>query len=138
MNETVGRRIRVLPAVLGVAQLVPGVELAYAGVFGRGGGFALLLAGGFIAAAVLLISTARAESSREAELRTARRVLLLAAGASTVGYCGLRLGMVLYPQSNLLGGLALIFGPIYWLGSLVLFGATITCVVQGRRPAPLF
>ena len=35
-----------------------------------------------------------------------------------VGFLGLGLGFVLFPTSNLLGGLALIFGPIYWFGTL--------------------
>jgi hypothetical protein len=36
-----------------------------------------------------------------------------------VGYAGLIVGYFRYPDSNLLGGYGLVFGPISWLGGYV-------------------
>ena len=116
---------------------MPGGELLYAGIFGRGGIFALILGVFFTVAVILLLSTARSGILRNGPHASATRFLLIAAGASTLGYCGLRLGGVLFPSSSLMGGLALIFGPIYWLASLALVVATIACVVlKGRWNVP--
>jgi hypothetical protein len=36
-----------------------------------------------------------------------------------VGGAGVIIGMILYPESNLLGGFGLVFGPVGWLGGSV-------------------
>jgi hypothetical protein len=54
------------------------------------------------------------------ENRSAYWWLFVVSGSMwAVGVAGLTVGSILYPDSNLLGGLALIFGPISWLGSFV-------------------
>lgn len=47
------------------------------------------------------------------------RLFVVSGSVWAVGEAGLAVGFRLYPDSNLLGGLALIFGPISWLGSCV-------------------
>ena len=46
------------------------------------------------------------------------------AGFVVVGMLGLAVGWILFPKSNLLGGLALLFAPLVWIGAvmLVLYG----------------
>lgn len=46
-----------------------------------------------------------------------------------VGTLGLGLGMLLYPDSNLLGGFALIFGPVQLVGAVILVVGWIACLV---------
>ena len=41
-------------------------------------------------------------------------------GLVAVGLLGLAAGWILFPESNLLGGLALVFGPLYWIGCVIL------------------
>ena len=50
-----------------------------------------------------------------------------------VGFIGLSIAINAYPDSNLLGGWALLFGPIYWLGWLLVGLAVIGWVVVGLR-----
>lgn len=45
-----------------------------------------------------------------------------------IGYAGLILGCLLAPKSNLLGGYALIYGPVFWLGCLMLTIALIVWI----------
>ncbi len=57
---------------------------------------------------------------------------------AVVGYVGLRIGGVMYPQSNLLGGFALMFAPIYWaglLGTLVFAVVGIISTMTARTTA---
>jgi len=35
---------------------------------------------------------------------------------AVVGYIGLRIGALVFPHSNILGGFALVFAPMYWAG----------------------
>lgn len=41
------------------------------------------------------------------------------------GAAGLLMGLLLFPESNLLGGLALVFGPLLMLGGVI----TMACLV---------
>ena len=41
------------------------------------------------------------------------------AGLLVIGYVGLSVAMAAYPDNNLVGGWALILGPLYWLGWLL-------------------
>jgi hypothetical protein len=52
------------------------------------------------------------------------RIFVVSGSIWAIGYAGLIMGYLLYPDSNLLGGFALIFGPISWLGSTV-FAVTL-------------
>jgi hypothetical protein len=61
--------------------------------------------------------------------------------ATLFGYVGLFIAGQIYPESNLLGGWALILGPIRWLGMLLLmiavFGGTISFFWSSRsEPRP--
>lgn len=47
-------------------------------------------------------------------------MIVLGAILLLVGIGGLWLGMQRYPDSNLLGGFALVFGPIFWVGAVTL------------------
>lgn len=52
---------------------------------------------------------------------TRRRVslrLMMAGSVAAAGYLGLMAGAYLFPGSNVLGGFAVVFGPIQWLGLL--------------------
>lgn len=44
---------------------------------------------------------------------------------------GLMMGMALHPNSNLLGGVGLTFGPIWWRGGPVAVSVVIVCVTVG-------
>lgn len=122
---------RMLAAVAGLFLLWPVANLAQAGLQGRGGVFALSLAAIFAVGAMLLAVTAIAGGSTE---RLARMQFVLGSGLATaLGWGGLQLGMVLFPESNLLGGLGLIFGPIYWIGTIGLLVGEIMVVVAGIR-----
>ena len=52
-------------------------------------------------------------------------VTTVGAIATVSGYFGLLLAEQVYPESNLLGGWALILGPIYWIGLLLLIVAAV-------------
>jgi len=52
---------------------------------------------------------------------------------SAVGLGGLLLAIHAYPDSNLLGGWALIFGPVYWLGLLVSLVSALAWIAAGLR-----
>lgn len=121
---------RLLAAVTSLFLLWPVANLGQAG-FGRGGVFALSLAAIFAAAALVLAVTAITGGTTE---RPARMQWVLGSGLATaLGWGGLQLGMVLFPESNLLGGLGLIFGPIYWIGTIGLLVGEIMVVVAGIR-----
>ena len=63
------------------------------------------------------------------------------AGLLVIGYVGLSVAMAAYPDNNLLGGWALILGPLYWLGWLLgglavlgwLGAAIVVLLRRGRR-----
>lgn len=50
--------------------------------------------------------------------------------ATVSGYIGLLIAEQKYPESNLLGGWALIFGPVYWLGLLLLMVAVLSGTIS--------
>jgi hypothetical protein len=52
----------------------------------------------------------------------------IALGLSGFGLAGLLVGIALFPKSNLLGGLALIFGPFWMLGAPMLFVVTMAWI----------
>ena len=63
--------------------------------------------------------------------RSAYCWVFLASGAVwAVGGTGVVLGMFVYPESNLLGGLGLIFGPISLLGSSVFQLAFVVWIIH--------
>jgi hypothetical protein len=45
---------------------------------------------------------------------------------------GLLTGWLFFPESNLLGGLALVFAPLAWIGAALLIGACLARV-RSRR-----
>ncbi len=47
-----------------------------------------------------------------------------------IGQLGIVLGLILYPESNLLGGLPLVFGPIYASGMYLVLYCTIRAGVR--------
>lgn len=49
---------------------------------------------------------------------------------ATVGVAGLIAGAIQYPQSNLLGGYALAFGPLYWLGTGALLVVLVVWLIH--------
>ena len=49
----------------------------------------------------------------------------LSLSVAGVGLGGLLVGMALFPESNLLGGFGLIFGPLWWLGATLLVVVTL-------------
>ncbi|WP_372521573.1 hypothetical protein [Sulfuricaulis sp.] len=63
-------------------------------------------------------------------------VTTVGAIATVSGYLGLLIVEQVYPESNLLGGWALILGPIFWTGLLLLIvaavGGTISFVRSTR------
>ncbi|HEX5053452.1 MAG TPA: hypothetical protein VFZ65_16865 [Planctomycetota bacterium] len=58
------------------------------------------------------------------------KLLIVAVLLVAVGYGGLTLGERLHPGSNLLGGWALVCGPVLWLGLLLLFVALVRLFVR--------
>ena len=50
--------------------------------------------------------------------------------ATVIGLAGLLLGGIAFPGSNLLGGVALVFGPIYWIGLLGLCAGGLVGVAE--------
>lgn len=63
-----------------------------------------------------------------------RMQFVLGSGIATgLGWGGIQIGMVLFPESNLLGGLGLVFGPIYWIGTIGLLVVEIVIVVDRIR-----
>jgi hypothetical protein len=65
--------------------------------------------------------------------RSQKSVLFAGVAGVVVGGIGLLVGMKIFPDSNLLGGLAIIFGPIYWLGWLFIFFWAVGWYVRVRR-----
>jgi hypothetical protein len=55
-----------------------------------------------------------------------RQMVIWSTTATLTGFAGLILGGMIFPGSNLLGGFALVFGPIYWLG---LFGVCASALM---------
>lgn len=66
-------------------------------------------------------------------MRRSSKFVFVSAGTTAVGALGLGLGLLLFPDSNLLGGLGLIFGPIYWLGLFLLAFSVFIWVVAALR-----
>lgn len=67
---------------------------------------------------------------------TTRKHLLVAVVLTGIGLAGLLVGEHFHPDSNLLGGWALVFGPIYWLGLAAIFLSSLRLVSSwftGRR-----
>jgi hypothetical protein len=56
---------------------------------------------------------------------------LIGVGITVTGLSGLLLAMYAYPNSNMLGGFALIFAPIFWLGSLFCIPVVLAWIVVG-------
>lgn len=56
---------------------------------------------------------------------------LIGVGLTVIGLSGLLLAMYAYPKSNMLGGFALIFAPIFWLGSLICIPVVLAWIVVG-------
>jgi hypothetical protein len=56
---------------------------------------------------------------------------LIGAGLAVIGLTGISLAIHTYPNSNLLGGWGLVFGPIYWLGGLMSLIAAIAWIAVG-------
>jgi hypothetical protein len=54
---------------------------------------------------------------------------VIAAGAAALGYTGLKMAIYAYPASNLLGGWALLFGPLLWVGTLGLMILVLPCAI---------
>lgn len=129
--------LRKIAAATGLYLLWPAADLVHAGSYGRGGAFALSMGAIYASGTLVLAWTAIAGPS------TAKpglvRFVLGSGIVAGVGYGGLRLGMALFPESNLLGGLGLIFGPINWLGALGLLIGVIMVIAERiwywcRRP----
>jgi hypothetical protein len=47
------------------------------------------------------------------------------------GFAGLSIAIHAYPNSNLLGGWGLVFGPVYWLGLLICAFAALGWILTG-------
>lgn len=122
---------RKLAAVTSLYLLWPVENLVQAGLYGRGGDFALSLASIFAAGALILAVTVITGFTTE---KHARIQFVLGSGLATgLGWGGIQIGMVLFPESNLLGGFGLVFGPIYWVGTLGLLVGEIVVVVDRIR-----
>ena len=52
-------------------------------------------------------------------------------GLDLMGFTGLSIAMHVYPNSNMLGGWALIFAPIFWLGLLICITVALAWIVVG-------
>ena len=63
----------------------------------------------------------------------------LGIAALVLGFVGLSIAIRLYPDNNLLGGWALVLGPVYWLGwllsGLALLGWIAAGIVAALRRA---
>lgn len=57
----------------------------------------------------------------------------VALGLVGVGMLGLTAVVILFPESNLLGGLALIFAPLLWVGAAMLAGLALAALAAWRR-----
>jgi hypothetical protein len=57
-------------------------------------------------------------------------ITVVGATASVLGQVGVLIAEKTYPKNNLLGGWALLFGPIEWLGILLLMIAAVGCSVS--------
>ena len=54
-------------------------------------------------------------------------------GSAAIGVAGLGVGWALFPDSNLLGGLALVFAPLLCVGTVLVVIAGVVRVLLGRR-----
>ena len=96
---------------------------------GRGGTFALVI-GCIVAASVaVLVWTVAVGAPSTVHAKWLWRAHLIAAAMTGIGYLGLQVAALSNPDSNLLGGWALIFGPLLWSGVLVSAILILPCVV---------
>ena len=66
-------------------------------------------------------------------MRNSTRFVIVSAAVAALGACGLACGLLLFPDSNLLGGFGLIFGPVYWLGLVALALSLVGWLVDAVR-----
>ena len=66
-------------------------------------------------------------------MRKSTKFVVVAAAVTAIGLLGLGVGYLLFPDSNLLGGLGLVFGPIYWLGLVLLAAAVVAWLFDALR-----
>ena len=96
---------------------------------GRGGTFALVI-GCIVAASVaVLVWTAAVGAPSTVHAKRLVNAHLIGTAITGIGYLGLQAAAVSNPNSNLLGGWALIFGPLLWLGVLVSAILVLPCVL---------
>jgi hypothetical protein len=95
---------------------------------GRGGTFALVIACVVAVSTTVLWWTAACGAPSTAHAIQLCLAHLIASGGA-IGYAGLRLAALRHSDSNLLGGWALIFGPLLWLGVLAATILVLPCVL---------
>lgn len=52
---------------------------------------------------------------------------------AVVGFVGLAVGTIRFPNSNLLGGYGLVFGPLWWIGAPYLAIVILAWLITRRR-----
>lgn len=65
-----------------------------------------------------------------------QKQMLAAVGLVGISFAGLKVGEHLHPESNLLGGWALVFGPLYWTGIFLSVAAVLRATIVGFKARP--
>jgi hypothetical protein len=119
---------RVIASSVAVPLAVYSGEM-WVGSQGRGGGFALAIACILTASIALLLWTAAFGGPSTVQATRLWRAHLITSGVAAIAYAGLQTAARAYPDSNLLGGWALMFGPLLWLAVLATAILMLPCVV---------
>lgn len=126
-------RLQFVAGALAVAMLAPAFALLHA-MTGRGGILAGVVGLLFLASAGVLGVTASGGFPTDYRYRLCLLGLTLSATVVIVASAAMLAASRIYPESNLLGGWALLFGPMLWGGSLGLLILLIPSVyVLSRR-----
>lgn len=129
-----GKTLQFVAGALAVAMLAPAFGLLYA-MTGRGGIFAGLIGLLFLASAGVFAVTASRGLPSDHRHRLCLFGLALSATLVIVASAGMLVAHRLHPESNLLGGWALLLGPMLWGGSLGLLALLVPSIyVLAREP----
>lgn len=109
---------------------VQGVAALYSGIKNGLEIFSLLFSIFLFVAAGILFYSVKFIKVKNKRWHSITKLLFWSASITTLGYLGIRLCILLFPESNLLGGFALIFGPIYVLGLLMIIFSEIVWIIN--------
>lgn len=127
-TDSAGIKTRAAAAVFSIPLLAFVAEHLQAST-GRGGTFSLVISAIIGVCVVVLLWIAISNTPKDRWARACSRAHVTAAGAAALGYTGLKIAIYAYPASNLLGGWALLFGPLLWVGTLGLMILVLPCAM---------